>query len=260
MNVVVLPTLALAASMLTGGGVSPDGILADRLDDASSASVLTRLEALARVHPGERPWGEAVLRARSFVADGLLDPEAALRLHAANIDEGLARLAAAMDVELTDFGALARACSRIPREAVGLAHWTAGSFARTIPHRPLLARPGAARQLGRVLRRLVELDPTYFRGAPLRSLALYDLRVPGLLGGSDRRAVRWARRAMELDPGFAPNRLVWAEVERGARGEEARARGMLERAVASAPHLPADDRPEHLRARDQALRILERMR
>lgn len=260
MNVIALPTLALAASMLTGGDASPDGLLADRVDDASSVRVLAQLEAQARVHPGERPWGEAVLRARSFVANGLVDPEAALRLHVANVDEGLARLAALMDVELDDFAALARERSRITREAVGLAHWTAGSFARTIPHRALFARPGAARQLGRVLRRLVELDPTYLRGAPLRSLALYDLRVPGLLGGSDRRAVRWARHAMELDPGFAPNRLVWAEVERATRGKAARARGMLESAVALAPDLPAGDRPEHRRAREQALRILERMR
>lgn len=263
---IIFGTLGLAIGSTPPIGSTPEGeppalgSLAERTDPEATARVVERLDAQRRAHPEDLRWVEALLRARKFWADGTPDEARSIAIHRRNVEDGLAALSDRMHRRLESFDDLADAAPRITDPLVGVAYWTTLSFGRTIPGRPILARPGAARDFRRVLERLVEVDRGYFHGGPLRALAMYDVSAPALMGGDRERAIRHALDAMRLAPGFAPNRVVLAQVALSQDLHDRRVVGLLEGALEPSAGIPPDAEPEHHRAQERAGAILEELR
>jgi hypothetical protein len=76
----------------------------------------------------------------------------------------------------------------------------------------------------RELEAVLRIDPAYLQGAADRALGRWYFRVPGLFGGSRRRAVEHLRRSLTYDPANAASHFFLAEVLLAMdRDEEARA-------------------------------------
>jgi len=252
--------LLAAAGLSVGSDPGPRELLAQRTDSAASIRVVSQLEAGFARNPGDLDWAEALLRARKFVADEDGNESRAGRFHERNIDDGLAVLSAELDQRIDDFGGLCQLLPEVDASLVGVLFWTTLSFGRTIRDRSVFSRPAAARNFRQALSRLVELDEGYFFGGPLRAAALYDMSAPGIMGGSDDRAVRLALDAMQRAPRFAPNRLVLAKIALERERSDNRVIRLLEGALEEWPGLSAVDAPEHHRARDRAAEILAELR
>lgn len=89
----------------------------------------------------------------------------------------------------------------------------------------------------RFLQRAVRLDPAYHAAGPLRVLARLQHKLPGLLGGGQRRARANFERAIRLAPANTVTRLYFAELLIEI-GDTTRARKELE-SLLNAPPDPA---------------------
>jgi len=176
---------------------------------------------------------------------------------------GLSRLGAAdgIALELPDFAALHDAREKIGKAAAGLFFGTATCYGPTIPTFSLFKQASAAKRFKRILERAVELDPTVLQGGPRRSLALYLLQAPAIMGGDDGEARVQAEAAMRVNPRFAFNLVVRALVV----GCAARAPGCMTDLRAAAalpedavPELVPEQRQGQAQAREELKRRSER--
>lgn len=81
--------------------------------------------------------------------------------------------------------------------------------------------------------RAVELDPA--NAAAHVGLGIAKLETPALLGGSADAALRFFRRARELEPGLA-RAWIWEGIALRRAGQSAEARDALRRALTLEPH------------------------
>jgi hypothetical protein len=80
------------------------------------------------------------------------------------------------------------------------------------------------------LERAAEIDPSYAFGGPNRVLGLIDQKVPGILGGSNSRAVEHFEKAIQAAPDSPLNYLFLAQHHRLEREDDAAFRETLKRA------------------------------
>jgi hypothetical protein len=159
---------------------------------------LLRLRLLeAETHPEKSAARAAVYR--RCLAEGL---------------QGLSRLGAAdgTALALPDGDALDGVRGKIGKAATALFYETASCYGLTIPSRSLLSQAGAAKRFKRLLERAVELDPTVKEGGPRRSLAMYLLTAPGIMGGDDAEARTHAEAALKINPRYSDNVYLHALV------------------------------------------------
>jgi len=100
------------------------------------------------------------------------------------------------------------------------------------------------RSIRQHLRKSLELDPSFAEGAAARTLATIDQAVPFFLGGSKKRALRYYKQALEIDPEEPLNYLYYARfLEK--RGEYRSALSLVERGLALPQPGPERVESEH---------------
>lgn len=88
--------------------------------------------------------------------------------------------------------------------------------------------------IGRIQRfaeKAAELDPQHAGGGPYRLLGQLEEGLPGILGGSDRRAQEWFEKAIAAAPSDPINFPYLIRIMK-KRGQDEAARKVLERAIA----------------------------
>jgi tetratricopeptide (TPR) repeat protein len=103
------------------------------------------------------------------------------------------------------------------------------------------------------LERVLAIDPAWQQGSADRALGRWYFKVPGLFGGSDRKAEEHLRRALAYNPNSTATLVFLAEVliEDGRKDE---ARHVLQRAI-DAPYDP-DWGPEDRSFKQHAQKLL----
>jgi len=95
-------------------------------------------------------------------------------------------------------------------EDVAALTWTADNWGSLFRYNPLegLANVGKVRAM---YERCLEVDETYWGGSCHNALGALLVTTPGFLGGDPERGRAHLERAIEVDPGYLMNRVVYAE-------------------------------------------------
>ena len=102
------------------------------------------------------------------------------------------------------------------------------------------------------------IDPGYFYRGPDRFFCAYYTKLPGLLGGSTRRAIEFGKRAVEAFPNYAGNRFFLAEAY-VKDGRNDLATKELEAAAALPDNAMPDAVPEQRMEKKRAAELLKRI-
>jgi len=100
-----------------------------------------------------------------------------------------------------------------------------------------------------------EIDPDYFYRGPDRFFCAMYTKLPGLLGGSTKKAIEHGKKAVEAFPEYAGNRYFLAEAY-FKDGKNDLAREQLEAAVASRDDAYPDVIPEQRMEKARAVELL----
>ncbi len=86
------------------------------------------------------------------------------------------------------------------------------------------------------LKKVIELDPSYVGSGAYRLLGIIQWKVPGILGGSDKRAREYLEKSIELSPNETLNYLFLARLLKDSFDDPAAAGAIARRGLA----VPAD--------------------
>lgn len=226
-----------AASLAHQAGASttsedPDALYARREDLASARRAEAIWAARLEADPGDFESAWKLARARYWI--GGRAPAGERR---AALEAGITAARAAVRVE--------------PNRAEGH-FWMAanmGALAESFGLRQGLRYRGAIRE---ALLTVLEIDPAFQQGSADRALGRWYYKVPGLFGGSNRRAEEHLRRSLTYNPDSTITRYFLAETLLALnRPEEARAE--LQRVIDAPidPEWAPEDR--EFKAKAQAL-------
>ncbi len=104
------------------------------------------------------------------------------------------------------------------------------------------------------MNRVIAIDPAFESGGAYRVLGRIYFKLPGLMGGSNRKAIENLKKAVELGPDRVMNRSFLAEVYI-ATDEKELARKELETALKTPPMKGYE--PETAKEKEQAGKLLE---
>ncbi len=110
----------------------------------------------------------------------------------------------------------------------------------------------------RLNEKTAEIDPDYFYRGPDRFFCAMLTKLPGLLGGSTKKAIEHGKRAVEAFPDYAGNRYFLAEAY-FKDGKNDLAREQLEAAVAAPDDAHPDVTPEQRMEKGRAAELLQRI-
>lgn len=102
------------------------------------------------------------------------------------------------------------------------------------------------------------IDPSYFYNGTDRFFCAFYTKLPGLLGGSTKKAIEFGRRAVEAYPDYAGNRYFLAEAY-VKEGKNDLARKELEAALSLPDDAFPDAVPEQRMEKKRAGELLERI-
>lgn len=247
-------TLVVSLSALPSEGAQA---LNDRDGLSSTIRAVSTLEKLYRSRKDDPERIEALLRARFFLgeSDGVDDR----KIHEETLALGLLHFGWSLKRSKLDFRGLLERLDHVPKSSDGALFWTMLAFGRTIPHRFVFDRAGAAKDFQKMAEALVERSPTVFFGGPYRALAMYKLRTPGFLGGSKKEAIQLALRAVKVAPEFAGNRLTFARVALESGRDKGKIRSVLNRALECPSSMPEHAGPEQARGKLRARALLNEL-
>jgi hypothetical protein len=151
---------------------------------------------------------------------------------------------------------LGQRCERIAPKDARCNYGLALALGVQARERPATARDGLTKMAER-LERAARIDPKLDHAGPERVLAILLARSPGWPTGpgDPDEGLASARRAIELDPGYAPNWLAVAEGA-AATGDSALRRQAAQKAVVLAESAQQNGEPDAATWLDQAHGIL----
>jgi hypothetical protein len=227
-----------------------------RGDPAGRTRALAAYQSAAQAPGAGLQVFERLVRLRFFEADSHPDRSdakaAGYRLCVADGLRGLSRLGApdGTVLELPDVAALHDARNKIGVEAAGLFFATTVCYGSSLLTLSIFDQAPAAKRFKRLLERAVALDATVLYGGPRRSLALYLLKAPGIMGGDDKEARRQAEAAYQVNSRYAYNVMVRAVVVHCPARSPA-----CETELRAATELPEDAVPELVPEQRRAQRL-----
>lgn len=184
--------------------------IARRYSDTNAVpAALATLRTAVKESPADVPLWTALSRSCYLQATMTQDPRAQLPLYQEGIAAG--RQAVALDTNSTQ--ALL---------------WTMANLGRTGEMKGVLNAIGVAREVGRLIDRMLALDPDFVPG--LQAKANYYWQMPRLLGGNTAVSVRCLERALALKPRDGSLWLDLARIRRD-RGEKAAAAECLRKVL-----------------------------
>ena len=226
-----------SAAAYRQGQANPDALYAARAD-------------LARAREAEAIWAKRV-------QENPADFEAAWKLARARYWIGGRAPAAERKAVLESGIAAGRTAVRIAPDRPEGHFWIAanmGALAESFGLRQGLRYRGAIKE---TLLRVLEIDPPFQQGSADRALGRWYHKVPGLFGGSKRKAEEHLRRSLTYGPNSTISRYFLAETLI-ALGRPDEARVELQR-VLDAPIDP-EWAPEDEEFKTRARALLQRMR
>ena len=97
-----------------------------------------------------------------------------------------------------------------------------------------------------IMKRVLELDPTYFYGAPHRYFGAYYSLAPGFAGGDMEKGREHFEKALEIAPDYIGTRVFFAEAWAEKEDEEEVWYEQLNAAMAADPNAIPDVAPENM--------------
>jgi tetratricopeptide (TPR) repeat protein len=197
-------TLTPAPAVQDPGGADPDALYARReeLDSARKAEAIW--EARLRANPKDFESAWKLARVRYWLGGHAPEAERKTLLEM-GIEAGRAAIAARADRPEGHFWMAANM----------------GSLAESFGLRQGLKY---RRPIKEALETALGIDPAFQQGSPDRALGRWYLKVPGLFGGSDRKAEEHLRRSLTYNPNSTASRFFLAEaLLEMDRDDEARA-------------------------------------
>lgn len=144
----------------------------------------------------------------------------------------------------------------IDDESVENHFWLGISYAKYGEVKGIMSSLGLVEPIRRQMKRVLVLDETFAGGGAYRVLGWINHQLPGIAGGSDKKATEQLEKAVRLDKGHLLNRLCLAEVYRQT-GKLRKARTELE-FIVEAP-FEKDRRPENVREKEGAKDLLKKI-
>lgn len=106
---------------------------------------------------------------------------------------------------------LAKAALALDPKSIDARYWHAGNMGSYGEARGVLKSLFLVKPIRQELDEIIKLDPNYSEGAAYRVLGAVDYKVPGIAGGSKKRALERLTKALELGPNNGQNRYYMAE-------------------------------------------------
>jgi tetratricopeptide (TPR) repeat protein len=148
----------------------------------------------------------------------------------------------------------AKAAVAIDSHSADARFWLAANMGSYGEARGVLKSLFLVKPIRHELEEVLNIDPAYDRGAALRVLGVVDYKVPGIAGGSRKRALENLSKALVLGPDVGANRYYLAEYYATVGDKE---KALREIAVLFNLTTSEDDRPELLMMQDKG-RLLEK--
>lgn len=214
--------------MATGLAASPQELLAkadlaylDRLCPEGMAEAITRYEAVLDVIDELSALEQSYVLNRlsqlhyelcTFTIEDEPDDRQRFEKGRAYGLQSLRLTAGFAEVELRDF---TQAVSYV--DDVAALHWTAANWGKLLGMASwieVLTQPGLIQQAGKILalfERVVEVDKGFWGASACSSLGSQLVLSPGFLGGDRQRGLALMEQAIDLDPSYLSNRVIFAE-------------------------------------------------
>lgn len=214
---------------------------------------------------GDRAYRERKLEARAREALRLYqaewkkspeDAEAAWRYSMASHFVGM-RFESDADERIRLFGAgrdVGLKATRLSPNCAACHFWTAinmSLYGQEVGVFKMLFSLGDVREH---LRATIALDPSYAYGGAHRVLGIISQKLPGILGGSDEKAVEEYELALKASPDEPLNYLFLARILMTEMGKRERALELARQALGLSP--PTRDRVESVEAREELEALL----
>lgn len=210
------PVSTSAATHVPGEAEEAERLWRDRSSRASLEGAIARWEALAAASPSDAAlWGK-LSRAYYFLADGHLraEPQSEAYLGAFEKgtsagERGLAESNAAFKARVLAGEKVEDAIKVVGKESLEPMYWYAVNLSKWSRAKGLAALLGNKDRVKGVVSRALELDETFFFGAPHRYFGAYWALVPV---GRDMDASRaHFEKSLAIAPGYAGTKVLMAE-------------------------------------------------
>lgn len=181
---------------------------------AAAGDPRTRADALWAAREDLSKAKEAIAASEDVVKTAPMDFDSLLRLSrlhywiGQNIERSAPKDALAHYGKGKEYGR--RAADAAPSKAGGY-FFEAANLARENNLKGTFTNLFGIREVRKLNEKAASLEPGYFSGGPDRFFCAYYARLPGLFGGSISMAIEHGRRAVEVFPKYAGNRVYLAE-------------------------------------------------
>ena len=153
-------------------------------------------------------------------------------------------------------GKVADLLHHIPVTSQGILYWygvSLGRFASLKGFRTLLFYRD---RLFAVMTRVLEIDETYFHGAPHRYFGAYYAQAPAFVGGDLAKAKHHFERALKIAPDFLGTKVAYAEYYATKANNPGLFKQLLSDVLSSDPGALPKAEPEQILARQRARTLL----
>ncbi|MBI4208508.1 MAG: hypothetical protein HY538_02225 [Deltaproteobacteria bacterium] len=257
-------------SEITGGDASEriaraDSHWANRLDRAELEKALALYKEAAQGDPENLELLTHLSRAYYFYADSYLqaDEEKEAQLAAYNEGARWGEKALALNLEfkkLVDGGTKPEdAFYVLDKPYIGALYWSAANLGKWAKKKGIIAALSLRSQGIKGMQRCLELDETYFYGAPHRWLGAYYSVIPAFAGQDLNKSKEHFERSLEIAPDYFATRVLRSENYSPKMGDQALFESDLRFVLDTHPSVLSDIVPEQTVEQRKAEKLLSEM-
>lgn len=229
----------------------------NRGDEASLRSAIEGWEKVVAANPGDAQTHAMLARAWYFLADAHLrgDKEkylAAFEKGVAAGERGLAAASPAFKQEVTGGVPFEQAVKKVGKEGLESMYWYASNLGKWARAKGFATTLGNKDKIKSAMDRALELDPTYFHGAPHRYFGAFYAVAPGFAGGDMNKSKEHYEKSLEIAPGYVGTKVLYADTYAVKKQDRALFDRLLEEVLAAPDDVIPGLEPETRNEKEKA--------
>ncbi len=149
--------------------------------------------------------------------------------------------------------------NKLGKEYIEAMYWTAVNLGKWSKLYGIMKSIFNLSKVKSLIRRVGELDPTFFYGAPDRYWGAYYAAIPGLMGGSLKKSKEHFEKSLKIAPYYLETKVLYAEFYAVKKGDKKLFKKLLNEVLKADVNVYPDVIPEQKVSQDKARELLKKI-
>ena len=151
------------------------------------------------------------------------------------------------------------AAQKLGKDYIEAMYWTAVNLGKWSKLYGILKSVFNLSKVKALMKRVTELDRTFFYGAPDRYWGAFYAAIPGLMGGSLSKSKEHFEKSLKIAPYYLETKVLYAEFYAVKKGDKKLFKELLNEVLKGDVNVYPDVIPEQKVAKDKARELLKRI-